>query len=133
MLASVLSFAQEFRGTISGRVLDASGAAVPNAKIQAVNTANNEVSNASSDTSGAYSMPFLRPGMYKLTVTAQGFKTFVRENITIQVGQVAGIDVALEVGAVSENITVTAEAACWKRRPPAARQWSIRCRSPRCR
>jgi hypothetical protein len=111
ILAGTFGWAQEFRATISGRVFDASGAAVPNAKIQAVNVATNEVTNATSDSTGAYTVPFLRPGQYKLTVTAQGFKSFIRENITLQVGQIAGIDVSLEVGAVSENITVTAEAA----------------------
>lgn len=103
--------AQEFRATISGRVLDASGASVPNAKIQVVNVANNETSNATSDSSGAYTVPFLRPGMYKLSVTAEGFKQFNRENITLEVGKIAGIDVALEVGAVTESINVTAETA----------------------
>lgn len=115
VLASILAvstgLAQEFRATISGRVLDSSGAAVPSAKIQATNIANSEVSNATSDTSGAYTVPFLRPGQYKMTVTAQGFKTFNRENITLQVGQIAGIDVTLEVGALTESINVTAEAA----------------------
>lgn len=103
--------AQEFRATISGRVLDSSGAAVPEAKIQAVNTATNETSTANADSSGAYSIPFLRPGQYKLTVTAQGFKQYNRENITLQVGQIAGIDATLEVGAITDSVSVTAEAA----------------------
>lgn len=104
-------YSQEFRATISGRVLDASGSAVPNAKIQAVSVATNETSNATSDASGVYTIPFLRPGGYKLTVTANGFKTFNRENITLTVGQIAGIDVNLEVGALTESVNVTAEAA----------------------
>ncbi|MBM3811179.1 MAG: TonB-dependent receptor [Acidimicrobiia bacterium] len=103
--------AQEFRATISGRVLDSSGGAVANAKVQAVNTANSETSNANTDTSGVYSIPFLRPGSFKLSVTAPGFKQFNRENITLQVGQIAGIDITLEVGAVTESINVTAESA----------------------
>lgn len=104
-------YSQEFRATISGRVLDASGSAVPNAKIQAVSVATTETSNATSDASGVYTIPFLRPGGYKLTVTANGFKTFNRENITLTVGQIAGIDVNLEVGALTESVNVTAEAA----------------------
>ena len=68
-----LALAQEFRATITGRVLDTSGSAVPNAAIRAVNLANNETSNATSDGAGTYTVPFLRPGNYKLTVTAQGF------------------------------------------------------------
>ncbi|MBK7930754.1 MAG: TonB-dependent receptor [Bryobacterales bacterium] len=91
--------------------MDASGSAVPNAKIQAVSVATTETSNATSDASGVYTIPFLRPGGYKLTVTANGFKTFNRENITLTVGQSAGIDVNLEVGALTESVNVTAEAA----------------------
>jgi hypothetical protein len=104
-------FAQEFRATISGRIFDASGAAVAGAAIQATNTANSEVANAASGPSGAYTIPFLRPGSYTIKVTAPGFKTYVRENVTLLVGQIAGIDVTLELGQLTENITVTAESA----------------------
>jgi hypothetical protein len=103
--------AQEFRATITGRVVDASGGGVPNANVQVVNLANNESSSAKTDTGGAYTIPFLVPGVYKLTVTAAGFKQFTRENITIQVGQLVGINVPLEVGALTESVTITAEAA----------------------
>src|SRR5690349_8486073 len=95
--------AQEFRATISGHVLDASGAAIPNAKIQAVNTATNETTSATSDNSGAYSIPFLRPGNYRLTGTAQGFKQFVRTDVVLEAAKVAGIDIILEVGAITES------------------------------
>ena len=103
--------AQEFRATITGRVLDPSGASVPGVSIKAVSAATNEISTATSDTSGAYTIPFLRPGLYKLTATAQGFKVVNRENVTVQVGQVAGIDILLEVGAVTDVVNVTGEAA----------------------
>jgi len=103
--------AQEFRATITGRVLDPSGAAVPNVAIRAVNSATNETSTATSDSSGAYTIPFLRPGSYKLTATAQGFKVVNRENVTLQVSQIAGIDITLEVGAVTDTVNVTGEAA----------------------
>ncbi|MBM3752425.1 MAG: carboxypeptidase regulatory-like domain-containing protein [Acidobacteria bacterium] len=108
---SAAVFGQEFRATISGRVLDSSGAAVAGAKVSATNTNTGEVSNATTETSGAYTVPFLRPGGYTVRVSASGFKTFVRENITLLVGQIAGIEVVLEVGALTENITVTAESA----------------------
>ena len=104
-------FAEEFRATVTGHVFDSSGAAVPNAKIQSTNLANNEVSNATSDSSGVYTIPFLRPGNYKLTVTAQGFKVSSRENVLLQVGQMAGIDATLEVGALTDTVNVTGEAA----------------------
>jgi hypothetical protein len=111
LLLHIPAVAQEFRATISGHVYDASGSAVPEAKLQAINVATSETTNALTDASGSYSIPFLRPGVYKLTVTAQGFKQFVRENVTLQVGQIAGIEVTLELGQVTESINVIAEAA----------------------
>ena len=111
LVVSAMLSAQEFRATISGRVLDASGSAVAGAKVQAVNIANNETSAADTDTRGTYSIPFLRPGVYTVTATAAGFKTFNHENITVQVGQIVGIDIPLEVGQLSESVTVTAESA----------------------
>ncbi len=110
-LLGCLAAAQEFRATISGHVLDASGAAVPNAKIQAVNVATNETTTASSDAAGGYSIPFLRPGNYKLTATVAGFKQYIRDNVVLEVGKVAGIDITLEVGEMTQSVEVTAQAA----------------------
>lgn len=106
-----VGLAQEFRATISGRVLDSSGGAVPGAKVTAVNVANNETNSATTDSSGAYTVPFLRPGDYKVTVTANGFKQYQRENVVLEVGRIVGIEVTLEVGALTETINVTAETA----------------------
>jgi hypothetical protein len=103
--------AQEFRSTISGRVFDSSGAAVPNAKLQAVNVATNETTNATTDNAGTYTIPFLRPGQYRVTVTADGFKQLVRENVILEVGRIVGLDLTLELGAVTESINVTADVA----------------------
>lgn len=103
--------AQEFRATISGYVYDSTGAAVPNTKVEAVNIANNETSSAVTDNSGAYSIPFLRPGDYKITASAAGFKQSVRENINLEVGRIVGINITLEVGQLTESVTVSADAA----------------------
>lgn len=111
VLCLATSFGQEFRATITGRALDSSGSAVPNVTVKAINTASNETSTATTDASGVYTIPFLRPGQYNLTATANGFKTFTRSNITLVVGQQAGIDVSLEVGQLTETITVEANAA----------------------
>ena len=102
--------AQEFRATISGHILDSSGANVPSTKVQIVNVGTNETATATSDASGAYSIPFLRPGAYKLTVTATGFKQYLR-NVTLEAAKTAGVDIILEVGQITEVIQVTGEAA----------------------
>src|SRR5450759_1448450 len=109
-LLALPALTQEFRSTISGHVTDASGAAVPNAKIQAVNVSNNETTTATSDNAGAYTIPFLRPGIYKLTATGAGFKQYMQDQLTLEAAKVAGIDIHLEVGGVNESVEVTADA-----------------------
>jgi hypothetical protein len=110
MLLAGVTFAQEFRSTVSGHVFDSSTAAVPGAKITVVNNDSKESTSATADSSGAYSIPLLRPGVYTLTATAAGFKTFVRDNVVLEAARALGVDVSLEVGAVSEKVEVTAEA-----------------------
>ena len=89
--------------------MDPSGASVPAVTVQVRNIATNEIATTITDTQGGYTVPFLRPGNYSITVEAPGFKKYVREGLTLNVGQTAGINIALEVGAASEQITVTGE------------------------
>ena len=110
-MLSLAAWGQEFRATVTGHVLDSSGAAMAGATVKAVNNSSNETSSAKSDVSGVYSIPFLRPGQYTVTATQAGFKTAVRSNITLNVSQVAGIDIAMEVGQLSDSVTVEANAA----------------------
>jgi hypothetical protein len=110
-LLSAAALAQEFRATMTGRVLDSSGATIIGATVKAVNVASQATNTATTDASGVYSIPFLAPGQYTLTVTQSGFKTAVRSNITLNVSQVAGIDITMEVGQLSDSITVEANAA----------------------
>ncbi|MEK7409534.1 MAG: TonB-dependent receptor [Acidobacteriota bacterium] len=110
LLVIVPLAAQEFRATITGRVTDSSQAVVPGAKVEVKNVGTNEVTSARTDNSGNYTAPFLRPGAYTITVEAAGFKKFTREAVVVNVGQAATVDVVLEVGAVTEQVTVTAAA-----------------------
>ncbi len=102
-------FGQEFRATLNGRVTDPSGAAIPSVTVQVKNAGTNEIVSAVTDSAGNYTAPFLRPGTYSVTVEAAGFKKVTRDGLTLNVGQVATVDMALEVGAVTEQVTVTAE------------------------
>jgi hypothetical protein len=108
---SSLAMGQDIRATLTGRVLDGSGASIAGAEVKAVNTGSNETSVRSTDASGIYSIPSLRPGSYTVTVTHPGFKTAVRSNITLQISQIAGLDISLEVGQLSDSVTVEANAA----------------------
>src|SRR5229473_7571341 len=73
-LLGMPALAQDFRATISGHVYDSSGGAIPNVKIQVTSADTNEVTTGTSDAGGAYSIPLLRPGAYKLAASSPGFK-----------------------------------------------------------
>ena len=110
-LLSFVSFGQEFRATVTGRVVDPSKAAVPGATVIFRNVRTNEAVSITTNSEGAYNVSFLKPGIYNISVEAPGFKKFVRDQQELQVSQTATIDVMLEVGATNETVTITAEAA----------------------
>ncbi|MFN0087101.1 MAG: carboxypeptidase regulatory-like domain-containing protein, partial [Blastocatellia bacterium] len=107
----VAAFAQEFRGSITGRVLDAGGSAVPNARILVTNSATNTSTATTTSDNGEFSVFYLIPGSYSVTVEASGFKKATRPNIEVRVGDRLQMEMKLEVGAVTESVTVTSEAA----------------------
>jgi hypothetical protein len=109
-LMPFVALGQEFRATITGRVLDQNNAAVANATVTARNPRTNEAVAVTTNSDGVYNIPFLQPGSYNITVEASGFKKYVRDNQELQVGQTASIDVALEIGAASETVTITSDA-----------------------
>ncbi|MCU1235924.1 MAG: hypothetical protein JWP63_3891 [Candidatus Solibacter sp.] len=103
-------FAQEFRGTFSGMVTDPQGAAVPKAKILALETRTGVKTTAVSEDTGAYTLPFLPPGQYEISAEAPGFKRSVRQGLTLSAGEHPVIDFRLEVGAASDSVTVSSDA-----------------------
>jgi hypothetical protein len=103
-------YAQSVDATLKGRVTDASGGAVAGIKVEARNTGTNVASATVTDSAGQYTIPFLKPGAYSLTVEASGFKKFVRDGLSLNVGDIIEVDIPLQVGAVTEQLTVTGEA-----------------------
>ncbi len=103
--------AQDFRAKLTVTVTDPSGMSVPSAKLELRSASTNEVVSAQTNDIGVYSFLFLQPGVYALKVSASGFKGAERENIALQSYQASGIDIKLEVGAVTDTLTVTAEGA----------------------
>ena len=101
---------QEFRGTITGTVADSSGAPVPSVEIEARNAATSLATTTRTNEAGVYTVPFLLPGTYIIKATATGFKQAVHEDIELHAGDKVQVDLKLEVGAISESVTVTAEA-----------------------
>ena len=103
--------AQEFRATLSGRVTDWQGGVVAAATITAVNQDSKGRSETVSGPDGYYNLPFLAPAAYTITVEGSGFKKYVREGVRLAANERVTVDAVLELGAVSEQITVTAEAS----------------------
>jgi hypothetical protein len=108
------TFAQSDRGTITGTVTDPSGAMIANASIEAKNMQTGVAYQAASSVTGNYTLSQLPVGTYQITCSIAGFKQFVRTGITVLTAQVLRIDVALEVGAISETVTVSADAPLLK-------------------
>src|SRR5258706_46016 len=109
-IASAMALhAQEYRGTITGRVIDAQDAVIPGAKITATNVNTGSRSETVSGHDGQYTIPFLPPGEYRIIVESQGFKRYVREGFSVGAGEREALDIKLEVGQVSDSVTITAE------------------------
>jgi len=108
-ITAALATAQEFRATVKGQVTDPSKAAVPGATVEVVNQDTNETASAVSNAEGNYALPFLRPGLYTLTVELSGFQKYVRKDMRLEVSQIAQVNVQLTVGGVTEQMTVSAE------------------------
>ena len=107
LVSCLVSFAQTGTSNITGTIRDANGAAVPGATVTAKNEATGVVSTQTTTDSGLYSFSSLPVGQYTITVEKQGFKTLQKTNNTLQVGEPLTVDGALEIGQVSETVTVS--------------------------
>jgi hypothetical protein len=96
-------------GSISGTVVDPSGAVIPGASLRLVNTAQQTVYKAASDRQGSYSFPNLPVGHYDLTILANGFTTQRKVNLTVDTDSAIRVDISLAVGARSDSVTVTSD------------------------
>ncbi len=102
--------AQTLYGSLTGIVTDATGGAVPKAKVEALNTATGILKTAQTDERGAYSFNDLQVGTYRVTFTAPAFSTRVVENLSIAQNTTVRLDSALQVSQVQESVTVNAAA-----------------------
>ena len=101
--------AQDIRGMISGTVTDPQGAHVVGAAVTVTNTGTNVSTPLTTNSNGYYEAPLLAPGPYQVSVDAAGFKKTVRSNLILTMRAQLRIDIQLEVGAVNESITISAE------------------------
>ena len=105
-LGTCLLSAQETRGSLAGRVLDSSSAAIPNAGIKAILGSTRTVIQTKTNDEGRYTLLYLLPGMYSLHVEAAGFKSLDRSGIEVRIGDRIDLDLDLEVGGTTERVEV---------------------------
>jgi Carboxypeptidase regulatory-like domain/TonB dependent receptor-like, beta-barrel len=102
--------AQATNAQMSGRVVDSTGAVIPNVTIDVQNTGTGLDRSVTSSSTGEYTVPSLPVGTYKLKATAAGFKTYTQSGILLEDGQTARVDVALQIGSANETVEVSAQA-----------------------
>ena len=103
--------AQTTNGSIQGTVTDPSGAPVGSANVTGRNLDTGlSVATVTSD-AGLYSLANLPPGRYSVTVEGPNMKNYVREGVTVQTGSTVALDIQMQLGGVSENVTVSADAS----------------------
>ena len=101
-------WAQSELATLTGTVTDASGAVVAKAQITITNGATGLATVSETNETGRYFVTSLRPGVYTVSASLAGFKKYLHPDVTLQVNQTARLDITLEVGAVTEEVSVTA-------------------------
>jgi len=110
LVLSSMASGQENQGAIAGNVTDPSGALVAGAKLTAKSEQTGAVYETVTSSAGAYRFPNVNIGTYDLTVSASGFKTTTLNGIAVQVATTSAVDVKLTAGAVTETVTVLANA-----------------------
>jgi hypothetical protein len=109
-IATIPAAAQVLYGTIVGTVEDATGAVVPNAKVTVNEKSTGFSRETTTDVSGNFSVPSVPIGTYTVKIAANGFKGLTREGLVLNVNTTARLDAKLEVGAVTDQITIEASA-----------------------
>src|SRR5688500_18936878 len=107
LTTAALLLTQTDRGNITGNVKDPTGAIIAGAVITATHLATGATTTVTSTTGGAYNMPNLSPGEYRLEVTAPGFKRVVHDNIILTASGTNRLDALLQAGQVTETVEVT--------------------------
>jgi outer membrane receptor protein involved in Fe transport len=109
LVCSVAIQAQTITATVTGTVSDPSGAVVPNAKVIVTAVSTGQAKTVTTDEAGRYTVPFLPPGEYRLTVESLGFAKAARSGVMLEIAQSLALDFRLTVGAASDTIEVTSD------------------------
>jgi hypothetical protein len=103
--------AQGLNGSVTGIVVDPSGAVIAGAEVSLTSLESNQTTRLATNASGVFRFASAPIGAYRLQVASSGFKTYVRDKLTLETAQILRIDVTMELGAAQESVSVTAEAA----------------------
>src|SRR3954447_26808552 len=106
IFAATSALAQSGTSAITGTVKDSTGSIFPAAAVRVLNEQSGTQQAISTNESGIYRAGSLVPGTYRIEVEAQGFQKLVRGPINVEVGQIIGLDLTLEVGSAAETVTV---------------------------
>lgn len=105
ILSAGTAAGQQLRATVTGTVADPQGAVVPGVTVTALNTETNVSTEGVSNEQGVYTLQQLTPGPYRITAALSGFKTFVREGITLRTAETVTVKVGLSTGGIEETCT----------------------------
>ena len=111
LLATISLQAQTTNGSIQGTVTDPNGGAIPGASVTARNLDTGLSQSTTTTEAGIYSLPNLPPGRYSVTVEAPNLKKYSREGVTVATGTTVSLDIPMQLGTVSESVTVAADAS----------------------
>ena len=110
LLTTLLAHAQVTTATLYGRMVDPSGAAIPQAKILLTNQQTSAQASGTSNAQGEFTIPFLAGGAYSISLEAQGFKAQKQTGVVLSAGQRVAVEYRLELGNASEVVEVTSSA-----------------------
>jgi len=106
-----ISAQAKYLGALSGVITDSAGARVPNANVSATDTTTKYVTKAVSDATGEYTIPFITPDTYDVTITAKGFGPQTKTGVVVTAGDTVDVSFALAVGTETSTMLVTADEA----------------------
>ncbi|HEY3938175.1 MAG TPA: carboxypeptidase regulatory-like domain-containing protein [Bryobacteraceae bacterium] len=110
LIVAASGLGQESRGTITGHVSDVTGAGLPDAAVLIVNTQTQTEFHAKTNDAGLFTVPFLVPGTYNVSVEHPGFKKLTRNNVQLQVDDTVALNLPMVLGDVAQSVEVTGAA-----------------------
>jgi hypothetical protein len=105
------AWAQRDLATLTGTITDSTGSVIPGAKVTMTEVATGLAYTVTTEQTGTYVRPALKPGIYNVEVEAQGFKKALQKDVLLTAGDRVGVNISLEVGDTTQSVDVAAEAA----------------------